>query len=157
MVCVQSELVQDLLETTGDITRFYGSPNSAADCLLTWLDQLPQPVVPPALHEDAFDAVQAGGLAGALSIVNQLPKQQKAAMYQVCASHFAATCSNFSRVRNLSKRSPVCVRTAGTAAMQHVCAAWYRSCAAVASTAPEACTCGCFREAWCGRVRDCNE
>ena len=80
---VQSELVQDLLETTGSITNFRGSPNSVADCLLDWLLQLPHAVIPSALHDDALDAVQAGGLTGAISIVNQLAGEQKAAVYQV--------------------------------------------------------------------------
>lgn len=72
-----------MLETTGNISSFRGSPNSAADCLLTWLDQLPQAVIPSALHDEALDAVQAGGLTGALSIVKQLASEQKAAVYQV--------------------------------------------------------------------------
>eukprot|EP01043_Picozoa_sp_COSAG02_P024741 COSAG02_NODE_1363_length_13047_cov_5.747374_3_plen_336_part_00 len=75
--------MQDLLETTGNLATFRGSPNSAADCLLTWLDQLPAAVIPATLHDDALDAVQAGGLAGALSIVKQLTSEQKAAVYQV--------------------------------------------------------------------------
>ena len=79
--------MQDLLETTGNIANFRGSPNSVAYCLLTWLDQLPRAVIPSALHDDAFDAVQAGGLAGALSIVNHLASDQKAAVYQVLSTH----------------------------------------------------------------------
>ena len=75
--------MQDLIETTGNIASFRGSPNSAADCLLTWLDQLPDAVIPATLHDDALDAVQAGGLAEALSIVNQLTSEQKAAVFQV--------------------------------------------------------------------------
>lgn len=78
--------MQDLIETTGNIATFRGSPNSVADCLLTWLDQLPAAVIPAALHDDAFDAVQAGGVAGAVSIVKQLTSEQKAAVYQVLPS-----------------------------------------------------------------------
>ena len=76
-------LVQELLETVGDINSFQGSPCSAADCLLDWLDQLPQPVFPAALHGEAFHAAQSSGMAGALAVVKQLPAQQKAALHQM--------------------------------------------------------------------------
>lgn len=85
--------MQELLETTGNIATFRGSPNSVADCLLTWLDQLPDAVIPATLHDDALDAVQAGGLAGALSIVKQLTSEQKAAVYQVYPNSLRCSCN----------------------------------------------------------------
>ena len=101
--------MQDLLETTGNITTFRGSPNSVADCLLTWLDQLPDAVIPAPLHDDAFDAVQAGGVAEAVSIVKQLASEQKAAVYQVQSNsvRIDTPVTKFLDTR----RDSVCVRT----------------------------------------------
>ena len=55
------ERLEELLETTGAIASFEGSPLSVAECLLGWLDQLPQPVVVDELQTDAFEATLAEG------------------------------------------------------------------------------------------------